>query len=844
MKCFIAVNQLNNPIFLDFDAEFTRFIRKRAVEFGLQDPNQQSESAEVDTAVVTQLFSPLVLSQVPLDDQVQNPCTSILCPNGFLLVFKKLDDVQYITISGDGEETEDFLQRKILVFIRLTKFLFGPVYSEIANCIPSERAARWTFLRSLMNTWSRMAKSDQSFLVEAVERLHVNQLVSEKCVGLLEKTVHKMQASVHDHPTQHAFLLVNSKLLALYSKRSSFELQSADILLMTLLAQDMFPFRNTLEDLMISIPTYPVHQRHTDTRPPDAAQPDISNDKEERSDENEEFHSAPTTPSQRSPAPATDVESDVAGPVSHLLLATATNTTREETVMEKTEGGREGGGEGDDGGLERLMTPSRPSKDSHGRPESASSEHKGSTTSSSAVETDYPPLSSHTTGDMSAQTAVLFSARQSQVELGLRRNDSPFDGKRSEGSRGTPSDHSSMVPEVGSNLEGRSRSGTEQSMQSSVTQASITSDYWPHAVFLQTRSCQHAPHSLHCAQILPGITLIVVSQMGGYNAADPLCQVLSIVQDLLQGRRNKLGRTQGLHVHDVISDLLRKVHNLAKKIKRRGLENSSGDVLQRWENVEMREKLISYLSQEEREPMHPELESPLMELQRRMKDLFQQLFVLPGRLGGGEGMGEAGREVISRMKVKLQQELMDYRDYLSVKAQRNITMTSYLDDFPGLIHFIYVDRQFQHMTAPSLNMMIDHGKADATRFLKEKIWKMHSYMVKKLQQGYTSVLLREGDFYYSFFLWFEDSMGNPVPVQEPYKPNVETPLPGTLTGSFYKRLRRQCFPHKVEGAIHCYEMFLMHVGLVTPQYIAAHCQKLAHKLWEMSGEAFTPVNLL
>jgi len=51
---------------------------------------------------------------------------------------------------------------------------------------------------------------------QAVERLHVNQLVSEKCVGLLAKTVQKMQAA--DHPTQHAFLLVNTKLLALYSK--------------------------------------------------------------------------------------------------------------------------------------------------------------------------------------------------------------------------------------------------------------------------------------------------------------------------------------------------------------------------------------------------------------------------------------------------------------------------------------------------------------------------------------------------------------------------------------------------------------------------------------------------
>jgi hypothetical protein len=67
-----------------------------------------------------------------------------------------------------------------------------------------------------------------------------------------------------------------------------------------------------------------------------------------------------------------------------------------------------------------------------------------------------------------------------------------------------------------------------------------------------------------------------------------------------------------------------------------------------------------------------------MDLQRRLKDLFQQLYVLCGSTDGGALL--PGREVIAKYKMRLQQELMDYRDYLSVKAQRNITMTSYLFD--------------------------------------------------------------------------------------------------------------------------------------------------------------------
>lgn len=59
-----------------------------------------------------------------------------------------------------------------------------------------------------------------------------------------------------------------------------------------------------------------------------------------------------------------------------------------------------------------------------------------------------------------------------------------------------------------------------------------------------------------------------------------------------------------------------------------------------------------------------------------------------------------------------------------------------------------------------------------------------------------------------------------------------------------RRLVRQCFPLNTDGDPHCHEMFMMHIGLVTPQYVAMHCRRLAKKLWEMSGEAFTSVNLL
>ena len=42
--------------------------------------------------------------------------------------------------------------------------------SRIANCSPSERASRWTFLKGLLHTWTHMATSDPTFLVEVSPR--------------------------------------------------------------------------------------------------------------------------------------------------------------------------------------------------------------------------------------------------------------------------------------------------------------------------------------------------------------------------------------------------------------------------------------------------------------------------------------------------------------------------------------------------------------------------------------------------------------------------------------------------------------------------------------------------
>ena len=76
--------------------------------------------------------------------------------------------------------------------------------------------------------------------------------------------------------------------------------------------------------------------------------------------------------------------------------------------------------------------------------------------------------------------------------------------------------------------------------------------------------------------------------------------------------------------------------------------------------------------------------------------------------------------------------------------------------------------------------------------------------------------------------------GNQVPVQQNYQAGDVPLQPGIMSGNFYKALKRHCFPNAIPGSVNCYELIMMHIGLVHTQYIATHCRKLAGMLYEAS----------
>ena len=126
-----------------------------------------------------------------------------------------------------------------------------------------------------------------------------------------------------------------------------------------------------------------------------------------------------------------------------------------------------------------------------------------------------------------------------------------------------------------------------------------------------------------------------------------------------------------------------------------------------------------------------------------------------------------------------------------------------------------MDRSSDQVTAPSINTTRSkiRDSRDPCYVIKQKIWDMwayiHSYLllgkcpplftstsVSKFIQvivlwrhyfpGHTFIAVRDGDFLFTYCLWFEDTSGNPVQLQNPLPVLLGSPPPGIMSSSFYK----------------------------------------------------------
>lgn len=62
--------------------------------------------------------------------------------------------------------------------------------------------------------------------------------------------------------------------------------------------------------------------------------------------------------------------------------------------------------------------------------------------------------------------------------------------------------------------------------------------------------------------------------------------------------------------------------------------------------------------------------------------------------------------------------LSSFKEFITVKSHTNFSIASYLEEFPGLVHFIHVDRSINRITAPNIEMTSDDNLVN----LRKKVY--------------------------------------------------------------------------------------------------------------------------
>lgn len=353
----------------------------------------------------------------------------------------------------------------------------------------------------------------------------------------------------------------------------------------------------------------------------------------------------------------------------------------------------------------------------------------------------------------------------------------------------------------------------------------------PSRVFLEATIkegfCPMMPHNMYSLQLWPGITLVLLTKIPNSQVAISVYYFLdtlaSLEKRLSEGVEGSSAPRSPLPLHDLRSKMDKFI---------RALSVSDAQLVSQLQSTwaEFKHKAFSRGG--------PGVSKELLPCCRNMKTqlcgLFRQCFVLKS----AENSQRLAPSLQERSLALVQEKLVDWKDFLLVKSKRNITMVSYLEEFPGLIHFIYVDRTAGQMIAPSFNVT-DHstselGKGPLAHFIKSKVWSLVGTARHYMQKGYSTATFRDGDYYFCYFLWFENETGYKLDVIDlPLLPDDSAPI-GMLAWDYYRKLLRYYSKYHNGEVVKCYELLTMHLGVIPSDYVLQHCCQLARKLWEPS----------
>eukprot|EP00039_Didymoeca_costata_P019789 m.338937 g.338937 ORF g.338937 m.338937 type:complete len:884 (-) comp18606_c0_seq1:103-2754(-) len=873
MKALAILSSVPDIVFFTADDEYLDQLEDFAEKQGMQKEEDQAVNMDALQMQLLPIFASLEMLEL-----VESPMHSFSTDLGHSFVLRQFDDFLYLGMSD--AEPQEFVAMQLIILRDFLNMLYGPVTALLRPSSAAVKLERWKATARLMSTVAEQRKKEQCYLVQAIEIIRINPFVRRICGEAMQTALGKQRGE----PAfgAHAMLLVGTKLLALYSQPDAPDLQSGDLFLLGLFVQDVLG-----RDEAPGLEMPPPFETDVD------GNPELKQYNRRDSDpyfNSREDVASPEPPGgevwadarSNVPSPILDTSNDYTTPAPDLTEDFSLREMRREAVFLHTPSNNYAPfimhcaevapsialvviSEGKNVALSDLMHNAleclshildlgqqfqRRQRGREAATEVPNRIHmavRGGTGQSCAhaqINGNFYPLPDITVDGRQVfqRTSLdMYLFYNAPMQSWCMGQDLPDTADTNHDGSGRLLDTSTLAAMVHDSAE-----SPENIMEIwEVYDHDLREFHSDHKLqircvrgdgALRNRDGRWAKQSTNGLFYCEGPAQCLCGGCNGQCGPFDGCNCASCKQ--LDGSRG-YGATELALILQREADIAKASAAESEKALRKESESLAQfirKICQAGQNIISQGisdqllrrvgRLLEIVASKKSEPRRWVSVSEIAEgLARSLRTNVGE------RIAYSNQTADESEEIrMKSIQEHVARVLKDYIDFLHVKIHRNVTMTTYLKMFPGLVHFIYVDRHQDVMIAPCLTPTNNSSFSPVAapgreETLKQKVWAMHAQAQHRLAQGYTTLATKSGDFRYAYYLWFENAEGEKLTPPKDLGPTTEP-----LDASFYKTLTRRLFPDYKPNTVKCYELYLIHLSCVPFDFSSHQGQTLVREL--------------